>query len=105
MRTGIGRRRGPIDAVLVALVRLVVDDSWTPAWAAERLREQVDDERALRRARDQVGWALADRPSAFGERAAATLDAALALPSSFQSIPATNADGLVGPDDHDGTAA
>lgn len=59
-------------------MRLVRDDGLTAWSAADRLRQRVGDEALLERARVRVRWALAQRPSALGERACATLDVALA---------------------------
>ncbi len=78
MRAGGGRRRDPVERAIVELVRLIVDDTWTAVAAGVQLRRHVGDEAVLRCARSRVGWALAERSSVIGERAAATLDAALA---------------------------
>ena len=75
-----GGRRDAVDAAMVRLVRLVLDDAWSAPWAAAQLREQVPDRAVLRRARARVSSALADRVSTVAERAAATLDLALELP-------------------------
>jgi hypothetical protein len=78
MGAGGRRRRDAVDRAIAELVRLVVEDTWTAVTAAVQLGRQVSDEAVLRRARSRVGWALAERSSIIGERAAATLDAALA---------------------------
>jgi len=80
LRSAGGRRKDAVDLAIVQLVRLVADDAWTASAAAIQLRDQVHDETILRCARARVGWALAERSSVIGERAAATLDAALASP-------------------------
>ncbi len=75
-------RKGAGDAVESAmrrLVALVVDDAWNVTTAAAQLRQAVHDDGVLRRARARVSRALAEGAGAIGERAAATLDAALAL--------------------------
>jgi hypothetical protein len=76
--TAGGRRKDAVDLAIVQLVRLASDDTWTAGAAAIQLRDHVHDETVLRCARSRVGWALAERSSIIGERAAATLDAALA---------------------------
>lgn len=88
MQTDGTRRLDPVGVVLLTLVRLTADEAWTPQWAAERLRQRVDDDGVLWRARARVGWALLDRPSRFGERAASTLDVALGLPPAQRPVPA-----------------
>ncbi len=75
-RTGAG---DAVDSAMRRLVALVVDDAWNLTFAAAQLREAVQDDAVLRRARARVAWALAERVSAIGERAVATIDAALAL--------------------------
>jgi hypothetical protein len=72
-----GPRRYAVDAAMLQLVRLVLDDGWTAATAAALLRERVRDEAVLRRARAKVSRVLAERAGTVAERAAATLDLAL----------------------------
>jgi hypothetical protein len=75
-------RKGAGDAVDLAmrrLVALVVAEPWYVTIAARELRQAVHDDAVLRRARARVSRALAERASDIGERAAATIDAALAL--------------------------
>lgn len=64
---------------MAQLVRLVLDDAWTAVTAAIQLRERVQDEAVLHRARARVSLALAEPASSVAERAAATLDRALSL--------------------------
>ena len=71
------RRGSRIDRAMLALVRLVHDDRWTDLDAAAELRRQGHHEEALALARARVISALADRPSVYGDRAVAILDAAL----------------------------
>jgi hypothetical protein len=66
------------------LVRLVVDDDWSERAAGVQLRERVKDESVLRWMRARVMRGQAERATPFGERAARTLDAALA-PGSMPS--------------------
>lgn len=80
-----GSRRGrcrweEVDAALLALIRLVLDDSWSPRRAAEELRAKVPGETILRRVRARVLNALADHPTPVAQRAAATLDEVFAVP-------------------------
>ena len=76
----VGRYRlGTVDVAMRVVVRLVVDDAWSAIEAARQLRERVPDESVLRRARARVIRALAERAGLFGQRAVATIDAALAL--------------------------
>lgn len=71
-------RRGvsAVDPAIVQLVRLVREDPWSPSAAAVRLQAVVDAA-VLRRARGRVHRALLRRRGDLGERAQATLDAAL----------------------------
>jgi hypothetical protein len=75
---------------MLQLVRLVLHDAWAAVTAAAQLRERVEDEAVLRRARAKVSWVLAERASRVSERAAATLDLALSLghPQSVGLAPA-----------------
>ena len=68
-------RRGldKVDLALLALIRLVLDDSWSPQPAAAELRRQVDDDLVLYRLRARVRNALFERPSPVAQRAAQTL--------------------------------
>jgi len=74
-----GRRLDAVDAAIVQLVPLVLDDAWGALTAATQLREQGHDDAVLRRVRARVSWAMAERPSRIAERALATIDAALSL--------------------------
>lgn len=78
MRDRIACRWDQTDAALLALVRLVLDHSWTPDGAAAELRAKVGDDSLLLRVRSRVRAALADHPTPLGLRAAETLDLALA---------------------------
>ena len=78
MATGQTRHDG-VDVAMAHLVRLVVDEAWTAQDAAARLLGRVRQRAALRRLRTKVVLAQIERPGRFGERAIATLDAALAL--------------------------
>lgn len=63
-----------VDAALLALIRLVLDDSWSAQRAATELRVKVTDESVLCRVRTRVRAALAERPTPVAQRAARTLD-------------------------------
>ena len=60
------------------LMRLVMDERPMAA-AARRLREVVPDDAVLRRVRARLSRTMLDRSGAIGERAVATIDAAMAL--------------------------
>jgi len=77
-----GRREGvpqwgEVDAALLTLIRLVLDDGWSAQRAGLELREKVNDDSVLRRVRIRVHNALAERPTFVAQRAAQTLDASL----------------------------
>ena len=72
------RRRHEADLVILELLRLVSAESWTPRKAGDLLRRRAPEESVLRLARVRVARALAKGPSIVAQRAAATLDAALA---------------------------
>jgi hypothetical protein len=74
-----GRRLNAVDAAMVQLVRLVLDDAWAASTAAAQLRERVPNDSVLRRVRSRVAAALTDRASDVGERALVTLDLALSV--------------------------
>jgi hypothetical protein len=74
-----GHCNAAVDEVLVQAERLAPVDVWSVARVATELREHVHDEVLRHRARIRVSWALAERPSAVDERAAAILDEALRL--------------------------
>jgi hypothetical protein len=73
------RRFTPVDAAMVHLVRLVVDEGWTAARAGEALSRQIPDTAVLRRARARVQRALVEGVTPVGNRAVATLEVALAI--------------------------
>jgi hypothetical protein len=75
----VGRRFTPVDAAMVHLVRLVVDEAWTAASAGAALSRQIPDMAVLRRAQARVRRALAEGVTPVGQRAAATLEVALAI--------------------------
>ncbi len=64
---------------MVHLVRLVVDETWTAASAGAALSRQIPDMAVLRRAQARVLRALAEGVTPAGQRAAATLEVALAI--------------------------
>ena len=72
-----GRRWDEVDAALLALIRLILDDSWSPQRAAAELRVKVTEESVLCRVRTRVRNALAERPTPVAQRAAQTLDVLL----------------------------
>lgn len=72
-----GRRWDEVDTAMLALIRLVLDDSWSAQWAAAALRVRVVDESVIRRVRTRVENALADRPTPVARRAKRTLDVLL----------------------------
>lgn len=65
------------DAALLALIRLILDDSWSAEGAASELRVKVTDESVLCRVRTRVRRALAERPTPMAQRAERTLDVLL----------------------------
>jgi hypothetical protein len=78
-RHGGGRRIGgqrwdEVDAALLVLIRLVLEDSWSERRAAAELRAKVPDESVLRGVRTCVARALAERPTPVAKRATRTLD-------------------------------
>ena len=75
----MGPRRpwSSVDQLVLELVRLVQDEHWSDVDAAAELRRQGHDENALVLARARVAAAQVERPSAYGDRAIATLNAAL----------------------------
>jgi hypothetical protein len=63
---------------MLHLVRVVLDESWSPQVAAHRLLELVSgDLRVLQRARARVLQAAMERATAITERALVTLELAL----------------------------
>ncbi len=88
--SGAARQRDEADLVILELIRLVTEDSWTPRRAAATLRRRTPNESALREARRCVLRALADRRSTGARRAAATLDAALELARARRPLTSTN---------------
>lgn len=76
--TATTRHHSDVDLVLLELIRLVTTETWTARQAAAKLRQRVPDDQVLRATRAHVRRALRDGSSTVAERAAATLDAALA---------------------------
>jgi hypothetical protein len=63
---------------VLQVVRVVLDESWSPQFGAKRLLELVDgDLDVLRRARARVLRGAAQRTTGVTERALVTLDLAL----------------------------
>jgi hypothetical protein len=74
----VGRHRPSTDAAVLRVVRIALDETWSPRVAADRLLERVDGDLAvLERARASVLRGATGRPSAITERALVTLDRAL----------------------------
>ena len=70
------------DAALGQLVRVILDEPWSPAMASSRLLALVGRDHApLRRARVRVLDAAMERPTPITERALITLDLALGIPT------------------------
>ena len=65
-----------VDAVIIQLVRLVLDEDWSADGGATQLREHAGGP-VLRRALARVRIANIDRPTPVSARATATLEAAL----------------------------
>ena len=82
VRRGSGRAWDEVDSALVALIRLVLDQSWTAERAGAELRARVRNDQVLLRVRARVRNALDERPTPVARRAARTLDMALARPGS-----------------------
>ena len=85
-RWNSGRRWDEVDAALLALIRLILDESWSAQRAAAELRAKVTDESVLRRVRTRVQCALAERPTPIAQRAASTLDVLLGDRDSTPSL-------------------
>jgi len=80
MRVILGKRAcSRVDRAVLALVRLVHEEGWSDAAAAAELWRQGHGAHALLLARARIAAADADRHGRYGDRALATLDAALAL--------------------------
>ncbi len=74
----VGRHRPTTDTALLQVVRMALDETWSPGVAADRLLERVDGDLAvLRRARARVLRGASERPTGITERALVTLDRAL----------------------------
>lgn len=74
----VGRRRPSTETALRYVVRVALDETWSPTVGADRLLERVDGDLAvLRRARARVLRGASERPSGITERALVTLDLAL----------------------------
>lgn len=86
-----GHRRPPNRVDEAMLVRLVQDDHGSLLDAAAELRRRVHDPAALARARARVAATMAERPSAFGDRAIVTLNAALTAGDPGDGRPAGSA--------------
>jgi hypothetical protein len=77
-RLTVRPRRPSTDAALLHLVRVVLDEAWSPHVAAHRLVELVGgDLGVLQRARARVLRAATERATETTERAIVTLDFAL----------------------------
>lgn len=87
-------RSDAVDAAMALLLRLVLDDTWSAASAAAKLREQVPSRAVLSRARARVSAAMAERVSAVAERAAETLDLALSVAGKASRDPAATSAAL-----------
>jgi hypothetical protein len=71
-------RRGSTDVAMLHLVRVVLDESWSPQVATYRLLELVGgDLRVLQRAHARVLQAALERATVMTERALITLELAL----------------------------
>ena len=68
------RRWDDVDAAMLALIRLVLDDSWSAKRAASELGLKVRNQTVLRRVRARVRNALAESPTPVAQRAALTLE-------------------------------
>ena len=72
------RPRPSTDVALLQVLHMVLDESWSPVIAADRLLKRVDGDRiVLRHARARVLRGATERPTGITERALATLDLAL----------------------------
>ena len=75
------RARTRLDHASIALLRAVMADGWRPERAARELLVRVNgDRRLLRLMRAKLSRAMLDRPTLITERAATTIDHALAAP-------------------------
>ena len=74
----VGRHRPSTETAVLHVVRVALDETWSPRVAADRLLERVDGDLAvLRRARARVLRGASERPGGITERALVTLDLAL----------------------------
>jgi hypothetical protein len=74
----VDRPRPSTDVALLQVLHMVLDESWSPMVAADRLLKRVDgDLIVLRHARARVLRGATERPTRITERALATLDLAL----------------------------
>lgn len=74
----VGRPHTRTDAAVLHVVRVVLDETWSPRFGANRLLELVDgDLGVLRRARARVLRGATERSTRITERALVTLDLAL----------------------------
>ena len=73
-RARVNKRWDQTDAALLALVRLILDDSWTAGRAAAELRTRIADDSVLRQLRARVRAAHTDPPTPLEQRAAQTVD-------------------------------
>lgn len=78
---GTRRRWSRVDRAVMELVRLVRDEHWSEVDAAAELRRQGHDATVLTMARARVAAATIERGSVYGDRAIATVNAAL-VPSA-----------------------
>lgn len=61
------------DRGMLVLVKLVMDDGWTPATAAAELVRRIQRPEILERMSVRVRAAQSERPSDFGRRAESTI--------------------------------
>lgn len=77
-KSSLGSRANKACAVLL---RSVMSDDWQPEVAARTLLDEIhDDPRLLRILRAKVSRVMLTRPTQIADRAAATLDCAVAAP-------------------------
>lgn len=75
------RLRSRADHACALLLKVAMADDWQPETAARALLDEIhEDPRLLRILRARVSRAMLLRPTQIANRAAATLDCAVALP-------------------------